>query len=338
MSDSQHYPRKGGEDSLASSFATTYAGVIAFFAVAHEGSFARAGDRLGIGRSAVSRSVQKLETQLDVRLFMRTTRRTSLTCEGELFYENCHPGVERILQSLEEIRELRSGPPRGHLRICSTTGFGRAVIGPLLPGFSDTYPDITVELLLSDQPVNFAADRVDVSFLDGRMEDSQMIAKQLFPMQLIVCASPDYALAHGLPSHVSELMTHRCISIRSATGRIVEWEFNVDDRLHKVMPGGRQIFNCPELALQAVHAGQGVAQLAAYHVYDALRDGRLLACLSPYAPTGRGHYLCYLSRKHLPSRVRVFVDYVTEQVRGLDFSFLAVDHSTNKPTAPLQSR
>ncbi len=112
MSD---YPSRhlvvGADDPFASCFATSYACVVSFLAVANEGSFARAGDRLGIGRSAVSRNVQKLEAQLDARLFQRTTRSTSLTREGELFYANCQPGMERIVQALEDMRELRSGPP-----------------------------------------------------------------------------------------------------------------------------------------------------------------------------------------------------------------------------------
>src|SRR5688500_10309616 len=113
------------QDSLAYSFSTSYAGVVAFIAVATEGSFGRAADRLGVGRSAVSRSVQKLESQLGTRLFLRTTRSTTITREGELFYENCRPGVERILQAMEEMRDLRDGPPRGRLRIGASHGFGR---------------------------------------------------------------------------------------------------------------------------------------------------------------------------------------------------------------------
>ncbi|MDR5808881.1 LysR substrate-binding domain-containing protein [Caballeronia sp. LZ019] len=310
------------DDSLASSFATSYAGVVAFLAVASEGSFAKAGDRLGIGRSAVSRNVQKLEAQLDARLFLRTTRSTSLTREGELFYEHCHPGVERIVQALEEMRELRNGPPRGRLRICSTTCFGRAIVAPLLHGFHEAYPDISLELLLDDHPVNFTTDRVDVAFRDGRMEDSQIVARQLIPMQMLVCASPGYASEHGLPRNVGELGGHRCINLRTASGRIAEWEFKVDGRPHKVMPGAYHTFNCPELVLQAVNAGQGIAQLAAFQVCDALRDGRLVTCLAQDAPDDRGHYVCYLSRKHLPARIRVFVDYMTEHIRALDLDFL----------------
>ncbi|MBY4833754.1 LysR family transcriptional regulator [Burkholderia dolosa] len=307
-----------GEDSLAFSFATSYAGVIAFLAVVSEGSFAKAGDRLGIGRSAVSRNVQKLEAQLDARLFLRTTRNTALTREGELFYQNCNPGVERIMQALEEMRELRQGPPRGQLRICSTTGFGRKIVAPLLNGFHAAYPEIAIDFMLKDGPADFTSERIDVAFRDGKMDDSQIVAKQLIPMQMVVCASPEYAREHGLPDTVDALDAHRCINFRLASGRVAEWEFKVAGVHRKVTPSALHVFNDAELVLQAVLDGHGIAQLAVYQVNDLLRERRLHACLSQYAPDDRGHYACYLSRKHLPARIRVFVDYMTERIRALD--------------------
>lgn len=311
-------PQAASEDSLASSFATSYAGVIAFLAVVSEGSFAKAGDRLGIGRSAVSRNVQKLEAQLDTRLFLRTTRSTALTPEGELFYQNCNPGVERIVQAIEDMRELRQGPPRGQLRICSTTGFGRKVIAPLLNGFYATYPEIAIDFFLKDGPVDFTSERVDVAFRDGKMDDSQVVAKQLIPMHLVVCASPEYASMNGLPCSVEDLDSHRCINYRLASGRIAEWEFKVAGICQKVIPRAKHIFNDAELMVQAVLDGRGIAQLPAHHVNALLRERRLIACLAQNSPDDRGHYACYLSRKHLPARIRVFIDYMTERIRALD--------------------
>lgn len=317
-----------GADSLAYSFATSYAGVVAFIAVAAEGNFAKAGDRLGIGRSAVSRSVQKLEDQLGTRLFVRTTRSTSLTTEGERFYENCYAGVERIVQALDEMRELRQGPPSGQLRVCSTVGFGRKIVAPLLKGFREAYPDISVELMLDDAPTDFTKDRIDVSFRNGRMEDSQVIAKQLVPMQMLLCASPAYAAAHPLPLSVDDLEGHSCVNFRLASGRVYEWEFKVGGHLRKFAPPAMLSFNDADLVLQAVLDGEGIAQMAGYQISDHLRSGRLVACLPQYAPDDRGHYLCYLSREHLPMRIRAFIDYMTTRIRALDLqtldSFLAM--------------
>lgn len=321
--DALDRPHCANGDALASSFSASYAGVVAFIAVASEGSFARAGDRLGIGRSAVSRSVQKLEAQLGTRLFLRTTRSTVLTREGELFYRNCHPGVERIVQALEDMRDLREGPPRGQLRISATVGFGRRIVAPLLNRFRVRYPNIAVDLVLDDRMADFSADRVDVAFRNGRMEDSQVVAKPLIPMPMLVCASPAYQRAHGLPREVADLAGHRCINFRTASGRIFEWEFKVGGQRQKFLPSAACSFNDEELVLQAVLDGQGMAQMAGYLVSEHLRAGRLVACLAQYAPDDRSHYLCYLSRQQLPARIRVFIDFMTAGIRALDLQCVA---------------
>jgi DNA-binding transcriptional LysR family regulator len=304
-------------DILAASFASSYSGVVAFIAVVSEGSFAKAGDRLGVGRSAISRSVQKLEEQLGARLFFRTTRSTSLTREGELFYENCRPGVERIVQAVAGLRELREGPPRGRLRVSSTVGFGRKVVAPLLTGFQSEYPEVAVDLMLEDSPAGFSAEHVEIAFCDRRPEQAQLIAKQLFPMQLLVCASVAYAAKHDLPRSIAELGEHHCVNYRLASGRIAEWDFKVDGKPKKFLPKAKSSFNDADLVLRAVLEGQGIAQLPGYQVWDWLRNGQLTTCLAGFAPDDRGHYLCYLSREHLPARVRVYIDYMTTHTRAL---------------------
>lgn len=311
-------PEQHSSDPLAASFSTTYAGVIAFITVVHEGSFASAAHRLGIGRSAVSRSVQRLEEQLNTRLFQRTTRSTSLTDEGQLFYESCRPGVECIIRSVEEMQALRSCSPRGQLRISATAGFGRKIVAPLLRGFYDQYPDIALDLILDEKQANFVSDRIDISFVNGRVDDGQVVAKQLVPMQMHICASPEYARQYGLPQCIEDLTNHRCVNLRLASGRIYEWEFKVQGHMQKVAPKASHCFNDPDLVLQAVLRGEGVAQLAGYQISDHLRSGELVVCLAQYAPDDRGHFICFLSRHHLPARIRVFVDYMTQAIRAMD--------------------
>jgi DNA-binding transcriptional LysR family regulator len=303
-------------DPLASSFATTYAGVVAFIAVATDGSFARAADRLCIGRSAVSRSVQRLEDQLNVRLFLRTTRSTTLTHEGELFYASCHTGVDRIVEAVEEMRNLREGPPRGRLRISSAVSFGRRLVAPLLGEFRESYPDVSIDLLLCDKPTDFIGDRVDIAFRNGRMEDAEIIAKQIIPMQMLVCASPDYQRVHGPPATVEDLAEHQCINFRLGSGRIFEWEFKVNGQPRKFLPQAKLTLNDADVMLQAVLDGQGIAQMPGYLISDSLRTGALVSFLAQHAPDDRGHYICYLSRQHLPSRMRVFIDFVTMKIRA----------------------
>lgn len=322
-------------DPLTSSLSASYAGVVAFLAVANEGSFSRAADRLGIGRSAVSRSVQKLEGQLGARLFLRTTRSTAITREGELFYENCRPGVERILQAMDEMRDLREGPPQGRLKISAPHGFGRKVVAPLLAEFRARFPAVALELLLEERAVDLATDRVDVAFRDGRLEDSQVIAKQLIPMRMQVCASPDYVRRHGMPESVDDLAAHACINQRLANGRLQSWDFKIDGHTRSMTPHADIVVNDPSLAMRAALDGQGLAQLPAYQVCDALRDGTLVTCLAHVAPDDRGHYLCYLSRQQLPKRIRVFIDFMTTRIRALDLDYSAVEPSAQHESAPI---
>jgi len=322
-------PSPNNADSLAASFATSYAAVVAFMTVVAEGSFSKAGDRLGIGRSAVSRGVQKLESHLGARLLSRTTRSLALTPEGEIFHARCHPGIAHISQAIEDLRDLRDGPPRGSLRICASVGFGRRVVAPLLRDFQLQYPDIELDLLLNEAPADFISDRIDISFRNGRLEDSQIVARQIVPMQVLLCASPAYAASRGMPQVLDELANHDCINFRLASGRLCEWEFKVQGESRKMTPLSRITFNDVELVLQAVLEGQGIAQLEGYQVCEHLREGRLVSCMPQYAPEDRGHFICYLSRRHLPSRVRVFVDYMTAAIRGLQLQCASEFFSLN---------
>ncbi|GAA5073837.1 LysR family transcriptional regulator [Lysobacter panacisoli] len=302
-------------DTLAASFATSYAGVLAFVSVVNAGSFARAADRLGIGRSAVSRSVQKLEGQLGTRLLQRNTRNITLTSEGEMFYDACLPGVDGITRAMDEVRDLRDGPPQGHLRISAGQGFGRQVVAPLLLEFQARFPGISLELLLDEAPTDLAANRIDIAFREGPLEDSDVIARRLANLRTQVFASPDYARRHGLPTSVDHLAGHSCINLRLPSGRLQPWRFRVDGRARSFTPMPRLVFNDASLVLQSVLAGQGLAQLVACEADDELRAGRLVACLSDAAAEDSSHYLCYLGRKHQPKRVRAFVDFVIERVR-----------------------
>jgi DNA-binding transcriptional LysR family regulator len=307
-------------DALSACFATSYTGIIAFMAVATEGSFVRAGERLGIGRSAVCRNVQKLETQLSTRLFLRTTRSTQLTREGERFFENCNRGVTHIVEAMHDMLELRQGPPRGLLRISAPVDFGRKVVAPLLSRFAEVYPDIAVDLLLDDRPADFAADQIDVAFRNGRIEDSSIIAKQLTPMQMVLCASRSYAQRRGLPSTLEELSQHDCINFRYSGSRIAEWEFKVDGQIRRYLPASRLTFNDADLVLQAVLDGRGIAQMTGYQIREQLARNALVMALPRHMPDDRAHYICYLCRQHLPTRIRVFIDFMTERIRALNLN------------------
>ncbi len=195
------------------------------------------------------------------------------------------------------------------------------MVGPLLFRFSEAYPDISVDLLLDDRPTDFAAEQIDVAFRDGCIEDSSVIAKQLIPMQMALCASRAYAEERGLPSTLEDLGQHDCINQRF-NGRVVEWDFKVDGHMRKYAPIARLTFSDADLVLQAVLEGRGLSQMPAYQISDYIARNELVMALRRYVPDDRGHYICYLCRQNLPSRIRVFVDFMTEEIRALDLHCL----------------
>lgn len=301
-----------------------YHDVLAFLAVASEGSFVKAGNRLKLSRSAVSRCVLRLEEQLGTRLLIRTTRNVTVTREGEIFYELCLPGVERISQAFTQIGDLRDGVPEGLLRVSSTVGFGKHIVAPLLVDFCKQYPNVQLEFVLDDQITDFMADRFDLSIRNGRLENSEIIARRLAPMQMVVCGSPTYFAQNPPPETVDELASHRCINFQLSSGNFYEWEFtdeNGDRR--KFLPQAGLTFNDPELVRNAVKAGLGLSQMAAYMVADNIRSGELVLCLTDHLVRDRGHYLCYPTRKHMPPRIRAFVDYMMEQFSSINLEVVS---------------
>jgi len=210
--------------------------------------------------------------------------------------------------------EPHQWPLYRHLRILATPGCGRKIVAPLLNGFHAQYPEIVLELLLSDRPADFIADSIDVSLCETRTEHSEVVACQLFPIPLVVCASSAYARMHGLPEHVDDLSDHRCINFRTAPGLIQDWEFKVDGRSQRRHPFAQHTFNDLDLIVQAVCAGLGIAQLPAYQVRGLLAEGILVPCLAQHAPDDGCLYLHYPRHQVLPAHIRLFAEYISTSV------------------------
>ncbi|RZT29100.1 LysR family transcriptional regulator [Cupriavidus agavae] len=312
-------------DTLSATFGASYTGIMAFMAVATEGSFAKAGERLGISRSAISRNVQKLESQLSTRLFVRTTRNTQLTHEGRRFFDNCHQGVAHMAEAINDMLELRQGPPSGLIKIGAPVSFGRKVLAPLLERFSNAYPDLSLDLHLDDGLLDHASDELDVAFRSGRIEDSSIIARRLGPMRRAVCAAPSYVATNGLPATPEELAHHQCISHRSASGRVQEWEFHREGRVRKLALKSRFTVNNSDLVLHAVLQGWGLAQIADFQIADHVAAHELVVTLADELPNDLGHYICYQSRCHLPARTRVFVDFMVAEFPRFSFGGVGLD-------------
>ncbi len=215
------------------------------------------------------------------------------------------------------MRDLRNGPPRDHLRVLSTHGFGRKIVAPLLSDFHARYPAIALELVLSDRPADFRQDHIDLWFCEGSVQEAGIVARRLMPRQLVVCASHGYARTYGLPQSVDDLADHRCINLRTGCGSIQAWTFKVDGLAQRRQFVAQHTFNDASLIVQAVMDGLGIAQLPTYQVCGLLAEGKLLRCLAQYAPDDSGHYLCYPNRKSVPARIRVFVEYMTARLHTL---------------------
>ncbi|MDZ5431354.1 LysR family transcriptional regulator [Pseudomonas fluorescens] len=294
------------------SIGKNFAGVIAFMKVAASGSFSEAARELGISVPAVSRSVSRLEAQLNIKLLERTTHRVAVTPEGRCFFESCLPSVEHLLKATAELKNSTQ-LPAGTVRINSTVGFGRSNIAPLLHGFKKIYPEIQLEFDLNDRHVDFSEGRVDVAIRNGRLEDADIIARQLLPMQLITCGSPDYLSAAGLPVTLDDLQHHDIVAFRlEKTGKPHDWEFDVGGAFTQISLPYNQLFNDPELVALATIAGGGLAQIGSYQAENWIEKGLLVPVMPQYIAQGRGHFICYRRREKTPLRVKLFVDYIVD--------------------------
>jgi DNA-binding transcriptional LysR family regulator len=289
-------------------------GIAAFVKAVETGSLARAAAELGISAPAVSKSVKTLEKGLGVRLLSRTTRQLALTDEGALYYERCKSLVDEIQLAASDLREIR-GAPRGTLRVSATVGFGRVCVAPLLPEFHRLYPEIVIDFHLDDAFSDLVRDRMDVGIRNGRLANRNIVARQIAPMQLIVCGSPEYFKRHAPPKTPEDLKDHSCLNFRlAATGRTFNWEFERDGRRFSLPVKGPLIANNVEITCEATVAGMGLMQMASYQAVPLIRSGKLVPVLVDCIARGRGHWLCYLDRRYLPQRIVAFADFICKRV------------------------
>ncbi len=285
--------------------------IVSFVRAAEGGSFSAAARSLGVTPAAVSKSVQKLEADLGVRLFARTTRQISLTEEGQLFLESCRDPAIQLEEAVGRLAERR-GRPFGRVRLTATTAFGRRVLVPLLVEFSQNYPEIELDLTLDDHIADMVVERFDIGVrIAGQLADTTMIARHLAEIQLLVCASPEYIGRHGIPGTPWDLARHNCISIRMpSTGRLLKWEFAEGSQHYALEAAGTLAVNDPEALVEAALAGCGVVQLGSYLVLEHLRSNRLKPVLSSYLAPNWWIYLYYPSKQHLPMRVQVLLEFI----------------------------
>ena len=278
------------------------------------GSIRRAAIALGVSPQAASQSLAQLEKHLGVRLLHRTTRSLALTDEGQRFLEATQPALAALDRALNRARESKD-EIAGPLRIVGPKSSFSGVLMPLLDEFCRLYPDIQPDVQLDDGLGNWVLDRVDVGFRIGTSAEEGVIARRLFPIQLIICAAPAYLLQHGAPRTLEDLTSHRCSAFRHpATGQVLPWYLNIEGEIAHRQVAPTLSTNDTELELQAVLAGQVIGQLANLSAAPHIRSGALVPVLLPHISEHLGVHLYYGSRSAQPKRVRVFVDLALQRL------------------------
>ncbi|QQX87123.1 LysR family transcriptional regulator [Cupriavidus necator] len=285
---------------------------VAFFACINKhGSLAGAAQELGVTPPAVSKRLAGLEARLRVRLLHRTTRRISLTPEGESYL------VEgaRILVEMEALERSIAGTgstPHGLLKIGATLGFGRRHIAPALSGFSRRFPNIEVQLYLSDRPLNLVEQGLDAMIHFGEMPDVRLTARLLASNRRLLCAAPSYLEARGEPSSPRELARHNCIFIREADETFGTWHLRHGAQQETVKVRGTMSTNDGESALAWALDGQGLIVRSEWDVAEHLRSGALRRVLPQWQFAPADIHLVFPARNHRPDKVRALVDFLLE--------------------------
>lgn len=290
------------------------ASISAFVRTAEQGSFARAGQTLGVHGSAVSKSVARLEEHLGLRLFHRTTRSLSLTEEGQVFLEGCL----RILGDLDEVERTmsrRSGLPRGRLTVALPVALGRLHILPALSRLFADHPGVELAVHLDDRYVDLVAEGFDAAVRIGMPTDSSLIGRRLTDVRYVVCASDAYLTEMGVPEVPEDLLRHRCVTFVPAVGaRPSPWRFARGDprtSFDLAVSGPLRLNNAEALVAAAVE-GAGLVQLHAYLATPAIAAGRLRPVLEAFfADDGPPITVLYPSARQLSPKTRMFVDVLT---------------------------
>lgn len=288
---------------------------LAFFTqLVRLGSLAATARELNLTPPAVSKRLAQLEQRLGVRLLNRTTRSISLTAEGEVYLLN----AQRILGEIEEMeRQVSSSraAPRGLLRVNAPLGFGRTHVGPAISSFVRRYPEVEVQLQLSDRPVNLPDDAIDVAIRFGELPDSRLIARRIAANRRRLCAAPAYLEAFGRPETPRELMQHNCIVLRQNDAAFGVWRLSRGKHSESVKVRGSLSTNDGEVALNWALDGHGILMRAEWNLASHLRSGRLVEVLGDYETPPADIYAVYLERLNLSAKVSCFVEHLREFFR-----------------------
>ena len=284
-----------------------------FQRVAERGSFAGAADDVGLSPSAVAKLVTRLETRLGVRLINRTTRRLSLTTEGEIYLERAREILAAIETAEAEISSARL-TPRGHLRVHALPFIAVRHLAPVLPDFLTRYPQITFDFMVTNRIVDIIGENVDISLRIGALNDSALVARKIVALPRIVCASPSYLARHGRPAKPADLADHSCLTLSRNPGSAT-WPFRVDGKLVQVQVNGPVSADSTAMLLGLAVQGAGILRLSEHVVAEAIQKGELEPVLQKVQDPEQYPLWALLppGRNQAP-KVKAFLDFLVDRL------------------------
>lgn len=289
-----------------------------FCFAAEQGNFTSAANAAGVTPAAVSRSISRLEERLGVRLFVRTTRHIRLTDAGRVYFDQCRQALGQLAEAEREITGGQS-TPSGLLRISMPTPYAHYRVLPLLPEFRARYPEVQVDVHLSNRNIDFADEGYDLAIRGRTPPDSNLIARKLEDAELVLVATPAYLKRAGTPRKLEDLQQHECIQFElPSSGRKIAWPFHINGQevVDVVTPGG---YCCSDDVLGIVtlaRCGAGLVQTYRFIVEQDLARGDLVELLPQHGGTARPFFLLYPHARHLSLRVRTFVEFLLEKLHS----------------------
>jgi DNA-binding transcriptional LysR family regulator len=288
-----------------------------FVEVVARGSLSAAARAEGIAPAMIGRRLDALESRLGVKLLQRTTRKLALTDEGATFLEDC----QRILAELEEAESAvaeRSANATGHLMISAPAGFGRQHVAPLLPSFLAEHRDVTATLNMSDRVVDIVGEGIDVAIRIASLSDSNLVSVKLADNERVVVAAPSYLKRHGEPKTLADLARHNCLAI-SSEGSQRGWTFRDEGKNVVLKVNGNMGSNDGQVLHEWALAGKGLAWRSMWEVGSEIEEGKLQVVLNQHAAPGNDIYAVFAQRRHLPLRIRSFVDFLRHSYAQPDY-------------------
>lgn len=285
--------------------------MLIFAQVVKARSFSGAAQRLGVSKSRISKAISRLEAALGVRLLQRSTRRLSLTEIGEAYFEHCDRIQDELARADATLNRLHL-EPQGTLKISASVAFSTLHVAPALADFMAQYPDLSVDLTIADRFVDLVEEGFDLALRIAANPGHNLVARKLAPIRRKICASPAYLASHGTPQLPQDLARHNCLDYTYLSAGGV-WRLRGPEGDIAVPVAGTLRINDDEALSQAVLGGLGLALLPTFIVGRELQRGRLVEVLPGYVPVEQFLYAVYVPNRHLPQKVRVFIDFLSQR-------------------------